>query len=64
MNSLQTQLREKRESCDGLSEQLAAAESRLQIVQNQSDERNRAVVSLTEERDNLKHEVTVSVDSN
>ncbi|XP_008313185.1 kinesin-like protein KIF20A isoform X2 [Cynoglossus semilaevis] len=58
VNSLQTQLREKRESCDGLSEQLAAAESRLQIVQNQSDERNRAVVSLTEERDNLKQEVT------
>ncbi|XP_058476881.1 kinesin-like protein KIF20B isoform X2 [Solea solea] len=57
VTSVQTQLTERTHRCDSLSEQLAPAESRLQQLQSQSEERNKTIISLREERDKLRHEV-------
>ncbi|KAG7217810.1 hypothetical protein INR49_020890 [Caranx melampygus] len=55
VSSVQTQLREKTDRSDSLSEQLTTTETRLQQLQSQSEEKTKTISYLTEEVENLRH---------
>ncbi|KAG7217997.1 hypothetical protein INR49_020711 [Caranx melampygus] len=55
VSSVQTQLREKTDRSDSLSEQLTTTETRLQQLQSQSERKTKTISYLTEEVENLRH---------
>lgn len=55
VTGVQTQLREKSERSVSLSEQLCSSQSRLQLLQSQSEEKSRTIGRLTQELETLRH---------
>ncbi|XP_047465927.1 kinesin-like protein KIF20A isoform X2 [Mugil cephalus] len=57
VSSLQTHLQEQSQRSDSLSEEVSVTRTRLQDVESQSEEKNKSLVSLTQEVERLRQEV-------